>query len=112
MNNYDKYVYLSITEIGVETFKETNYVTYTEYCKGMYKVLIEGKLSKRDHRHIIRISEELESIFSMGITVTGQTIVNYFAESTEVHQMFEKSVIMTKKVFKPTGEPTNRLVEP
>lgn len=104
MSNYDNYIYLTICETSIQSYKQTNYSSYTEYCKGMNQYLKDGDISKRDRRAIENIVVMLDRIFSLNPELTGQYIGDYFGLDSSRHQAFERTILETKLLFPITGD--------
>ena len=99
MSKYDNYIYLTICEVSLESYKDTNFSTYVEYCKQMSKSLMDGDISKRDRRDIEKVVNILDKVFSLSPEDTGGVIADYFSLPSDRHMIFEKAVRMTKECF-------------
>jgi hypothetical protein len=97
MNNYDKFVYLTICEISLPMVKKTQYVSYSSYCRGMNLSLKDGDLSFREKGDINKIWVVLDKIYCMSREDTGKYISDYFANM--VYLSCEISVKLTKEYF-------------
>ena len=101
MNKYDNYIFLAICEVTFKNFKNSMWVTYANYCKGMAMSLKTGELSKLDKRHLLVIYDELELLFGMSDAEKAEYIHRYF-ESGRWGE-FEVIIRDTKKFFPFTG---------
>ena len=97
MNKYRNYVYLSICEISLVTFKKSGYVDYEKYCKTLFDSCKIGMLTKREKSDIIAISKRIEMIYSMSGTETANYIIDYL-RSGRVNE-FKDYALMSQEIF-------------
>ena len=103
MNKYDYYVYLAICEASLETFKGTNFVTYTSYCKSIGTSFKTNRLSSSEKKQMDIIWKEVDLLFSMTEEDTANYIVSFFDLEDWLLIKFEKVVRMTKRAVPITG---------
>lgn len=103
MCKYDNYIYLTICEVSLKYYENSNYSTYVEFCKGLHYTLRDGDVSKRDRRIVEGIVSMLDKVFSLTPELTGQYIGDYFNLTPIRLAEFEKSVRMTKELFPNIG---------
>ena len=97
MNKYRNYVYLSICEISLVTFKKSGYVDYEKYCKSLFDSCKNGLLTRREKTDIIAITKRIELIYSMGGNETANYIIDYL-RSDRVNE-FKDYVVMSQELF-------------
>lgn len=99
---YVNYIYLTICETSLKLYPETKYKSYSEYCKGMSKAIDYKQFSKLEIRHLVRITEILNTVYSLSKEDMGKYVKDYFGLSE--HDGFQTSVLLTKKFFTKTGD--------
>lgn len=97
MIRYRNHIYLKICEVTLNLFKNSNYNTYNNYCKGLKLSLKEGKLTKLEKQTILAIIEELELIFSLDSKEINEHIIDYF--DSDRFKEFEQVVKNNNKLF-------------
>lgn len=104
MDSYKNYIYLTICEVNLISFKNTSFLTYTNYCREMAIKVNNGNLTSRDKREVAKIFDAVEPIFSLNREEIGKHIVGYFNLSSERIKDFEMAVKSTKEFFPNTGD--------
>lgn len=104
MSRYVNYIYLTIAEVALDMSKNTNFMSFTSYCRDMAINLKQTNLSERDKRTIMVIYERLEPIFSFSMNESAIHIVNFFELSENRIRDFELAVRNTKEFFPFTGD--------
>ena len=99
---YVNYIYLTICETSLRLYTETKHKTYSEYCKGMSRAIDYKQFSKLEIRHLVRITEILNTVYSLSKEDTGKYIKDFF--DLNEHEDFQTSVLLTKKFFTKTGD--------
>lgn len=94
---FDNYVYMSICEVTLKTFEETDFTTYAAYCRILSMKIMDRKLSKRDNAHMFAIYDELTRIYSMDTRTMGRYISDFFM--LEKFKIFEKPVRLMDEAF-------------
>ena len=90
---------MTICETSIELIKETNFVTYVNYCRCIGASLRARKLSQLEKAHIVKIFDVLEKIYSLNETELGNYIYDYFNLDSEHINKFERVVRMTKEYY-------------
>jgi hypothetical protein len=101
MTKYNNFVYLTICEVTLKTYKRTGFSTHGSYCRWMGISLNDEKVSSLVKLHVSIISEVLKNIFAMDAKTSGVYIADYFLQNKYV--VFENVVRATKE-FYPTTE--------
>lgn len=101
MSKYDNYVYITICEVSFKTFRESEYSTYNNYCKGLLRSIKENYLTKREKMDLSIIIEEMDLIFGMDENETNRYLLEYLESDRCVE--FEKVVRITNDLFPFTG---------
>jgi hypothetical protein len=69
----------------------------------MCNSLDSGDVSNRDRRHIGKIVEVLDKIFTLSPEVSGKYIGEYFSLNSVRHSEFQNLVQITKELFPMIG---------
>ncbi len=99
MNTYRNYIFMSICESTIDYYKQTNYLTYLEYCRGMNRALVTKNLSTRDKRHLAAIFKNLDIIFSLTKEDAANFLVDFFLLDDQTIELFEIAVITNRAAF-------------
>lgn len=99
MNKLDTYIHLTICEVAMKEFKNTNYSSFVNFCKGIGYSLNHGDLSSREKSCIIAIVNMLDKIYTMDADTTGRYISDFFNMEAERIRGFEFCVMETKEFF-------------
>lgn len=99
---YDNYVYMTICEVTLHMYKQSNFSTHLGFCRVFKSSLVDYKrdVSKLNYGEYIKIYEiikVLEIVFSMDTETMGGYIMDYFNE--EKYLIFEKPVLAMKVFF-------------
>ena len=98
MTKLDNYVYQTICETTLGFFKESNYQTYSEFCRGFYNSIQTNNLSKKEITNINKLGKRLELIYAIKADECGYYIVDYF--DNKKYLIFEKSTRIIFDVFR------------
>ena len=102
MTKYNNFVYLTICEVTLKTYKRTGFSTHGSYCRWMGISLNDEKVSSLVKLHVSIISEVLKNIFAMDAKTSGGYIADYFLLNK--YLIFEKIVRATKEFYPTTGD--------
>jgi hypothetical protein len=99
MSKYENFVFLTICEIAMSRFKESNYLTFINYCRNMAVSLKRGDLDIKQLVDFYLIVERLDLIYSMSPEETGKYISDFF--NSERILLFEKYVTINQQINPP-----------
>ena len=94
---YDNFVYLTICEASFDLFKESNCMTYQNYCNLFKFSIQDGKLSKKEMSDIAFIIKFVDKVFSMDYETTAMYVKNFFI--LEKYKKFEMPVRYTLEFY-------------
>ena len=96
MDIYHNHIYLSICEISLDFYKTSNYKNYSEYCKSVYKSILNSNLNRRETNEILLINIMLEMVYSLKQEMIDEMIINYFELPPDKHSDLERVILMFK----------------
>lgn len=99
MVKFDNYVYMTICESTIVSFKKSKFSTYINYCNTLNLSLKSGDLDKTEIADIIQISNDLVLIYGFDDKMCGKYIADFFDLDTEIKMMFYKSAMITIQYF-------------
>lgn len=99
MTKLESYIHLTICEIAMREFKNTNYSSFVNFCKGIGYSLNNGNLSTKEKACIIGVVEILDKIYTMDAETTGRYISDFFNMEAERIRGFELCVMESKEYF-------------
>jgi len=99
MSKYDNYIFLTICEVTLDAYNNSNYSTYAEYCKGFAISLENGQLNSREKHTLVTIMSCLDKVFSLTDADTSNYISAYFSLPPIRHTEFQSIVRQTNKLF-------------
>lgn len=102
MKKFDNYVYMFICEITLKLFKDSNCMTYSNYCRLLAASLKDGNLSNKQIKHISIILSGLEKVFYFNSKESAEYLSKFFM--LDKFDKFEESVRMTKEFYPNSGD--------
>ena len=105
MSKFDNFVFMTICELTLETYKETQFSTHSNYCRNMALNIKDNTLAGKQINHMSLIYNILFDIFSMDSKEASDYIVRYFYE--EKFLQFEMVVRTTNEYFPNVQKFTN-----
>jgi hypothetical protein len=97
MSKYDNFVYMTICEVTLVSYKDTGFSTHSNYCRDVAFNIKANTLSNKQKSHIALILKTLDKIYSMNPEDVGIYVANYFLE--EKFLTLETVVRMTNEYF-------------
>lgn len=94
MNKLNNYIFLTICELSLKHFKESNYSTYSSYCAGIRTSIQSNDFSSSEKSNIIEIADTLSLIYNLKDAEIYLYIEYYFNRDADVFSVYQRAVMM------------------
>ena len=97
MSKLNNYIFLTIAEVTFDTFKNTEFSTYSNYCRNMGMCIRSNNLSTKQRMCVNVIFDTLQLIYAFDDKTIGRYVAAYF--DLEDFTPFEMYVRNMKEFF-------------
>lgn len=100
MNKFDNYVYLSVCEFTIETFKKSSYRTFSMYCKQLYHSINDNSFNRFETETMVYITDKLRLVYGLNDAEILYYLTSFYMMPVEMIHQYQVCVETNIRCFR------------